>query len=375
MKRAFRSELWTLVAFGLLTAACGSPTQSADAPTSTSDGPRAIDAAVDSAPRQPDFSKLNAACFVAASANPVIRNGDFFAGSNWNDPHVLKVGSQFVMYASADTNFEQNIKVYRLVSSDAKTWTLAPSTPVFERSAEPTAWDRGSTETPAVAFFKGTYYMFYTGYSSQTDGATYNVGYATSPDGIAWTRQPLHLAPTNPFGAPDLNFMQFRVGEPAPVVVNNTLHVYFAANGAHLSVNADLFTVGVIRSSDGQNWDAPQMAFAPDQAIYPSAMWAGYSTPHAVVLDNKVNMFFDVAQRPFKQTKFHRAVSADGIGNWTQDSQSLLDKTALPWADDQINGPSVLLDGTKLYMWFGGQGNLGAFPDISMGIGLMTCDL
>ncbi len=324
----------------------------------------------------PDFTKLTPSCFTVDSASPYLPAGSFFTGSEWNDPHVIKVGTDFVMYASADTNFSQNIKIYRFVSTDGKNWNLSPANAVFERSADNLAWDRGSIETPAVVFFQGHYFMFYTGYSDQADSSTYNIGYATSPDGITWTRAIPHLAPTNPKGSPDLNFMQYVVGEPAPVVFNNKLYLYFAAEGAHLSVNSTLFTIGLMTSDDGVNWSTPAMALAPDQSMYPRSTYLGYSTPHAQVLNNQVHLFFDVAKdNPFKQVKIHHAVSPDGLGNWVQDATAIIDRASIPWADDQVNGPAVLLDGNKLYLWFGGQGNLSAFPNINMGLGLATCTL
>jgi predicted GH43/DUF377 family glycosyl hydrolase len=322
-----------------------------------------------------DFAKLKPSCFVPVQSNPIIALNGFFAGAEWNDPHVIKVGNQFVMYASADTNFVKNIKIYRLVSSDGQNWSLSPSTAVFEKSSDPAAWDRQSVETPAVVFFKGFYYLFYTGYSDQTDSSTYRVGYATSPDGINFTRQATSFAPTNPGGAPDLNFMQYVVGEPAPVVFNDKLYLYFSANGAHMSVMSTEFTIGLTTSSDGQTWSAPQMVLEPDQTLYPRSSWVGYSTPHAQVLNNQVHLFFDVAQDPFNQTKFHHAVSADGITNWNLDSTAIFDRSQFSWIDSQIDGPAVLLDGTNLYMWFGGQGNLANFPNINMGIGMAICPL
>lgn len=325
---------------------------------------------------RPDFSKLTPSCFVPEASNPILGMGDLIAGANWNDPHVLKVGNQFIMYASADTNFGENIKIYRLISSNGKDWTLSPSTAVFEKSPDPAAWDRKSTETPAVVYFKGLYYLFYIGYPiTLTDSSSYKVGYATSPDGITWTRQAPYLSPTNPSGPPDLNFMQYVVGEPAPIVFNDKIYLYFTALGAHMSVNSTLFTIGLITSDDGVSWSAPQMVLEPDQGLYPRSSWMGYSTPHAAVLNNQVHLFFDVALDPFKQVKLHHAVSNDGINSWTHDSTSIFNAAQFPWTDDQINGPAVLLDGTNLYMWFAGQGDIGNFPNIKMGIGLAVCPL
>jgi predicted GH43/DUF377 family glycosyl hydrolase len=321
-----------------------------------------------------DFSKYSPSCFVADSGNPIISMGSFFTGSNWNDPHVLKIGNQFVMYASADVNFGQNIKIYRLVSTDAKNWSLSPSTAVFERSSNPAAWDSSCTETPAVVYFKGQYYMFYTGYTDQSDIATYKIGFATSPDGISWTRQNPQFSPTAPTNTtPNLDFNQWVVGEPAPVVFNDQIYLYFAANGAHLSVMSSMFTIGLVTSSDGVTWSSQQMVLTPDQTLYPRGTYLGHSTPHAQVINGKVNLFFDVALDPFKQVKIHRAVSTDGVTGWTHDSTSIMDRPS--WADDQINGPSVLVDGNKMYMWWGGQGNISAFPNINMGIGLSVCPL
>ena len=323
----------------------------------------------------PDFSKLSPSCFALQNSTPILPLNSQFSGAEWNDPHVLKVGSDFVMYASADTNFTKNIKIYRMISQDGKNWSLSPTAAVFQKSASAGAWDSQSVETPAVIFFHGQFYMFYTGYTDQTNSATYKVGYATSPDGIAWTRQSTYWEPENPGGAPDLNFMQYVVGEPAPVVFNDKIYLYFAAQGAHMSVMSTLFTIGLTTSGDGASWSAPQMVLVPDQAIYPRSSYIGYSTPHAQVLNNQIHLFFDVALDPFKQTKIHHAVSSDGVGTWKLDVSAIFDKSQVPWADDQINGPAVFLDGKKLFLWFGGQGNLSAFPNINMGMSLATCEL
>ena len=51
-----------------------------------------------------DESKITANCFTASSSNPLLTTGSGFTDANWNDPSVLKVGSSYIMYASADTN-------------------------------------------------------------------------------------------------------------------------------------------------------------------------------------------------------------------------------------------------------------------------------
>jgi hypothetical protein len=86
-----------------------------------------------------------------------------------------------------------------------------------------------------------------------------------------------------------------RTLEPLHILYNNQIYLYFAAAGAHIGVGTVLHVVGLITSSDGSVWSAPQSVLEPDQAIYPRNApdyFKGYSTPHAVVLDNEVHTTF-----------------------------------------------------------------------------------
>lgn len=328
----------------------------------------------------PDFSKLKPNCFVLEATNPVLKKGDLVINATWSDPHVLKVGDQFVMYISADNNFDQNIKIYRLISADGKNWTLSPASPVFQKSSNVSAWDKKSVETASVVFFKGKYYMFYTGYpNDQNNVSEYRVMMATSVNGIAWTRQSYSIAPTNPGSTtPTLDFRQWIVAEPGAVVFNDTLYVYFAALGANASVGTTLQTIGVVKSTDGLTWSAPQQALLPDQSIYPrSSNWKGYSTPAAVVMNNQVHLFFNViTDSPFEQIKIHHAVSPTGVDQWTQDSAAIFDRSQLsPWASDVVVSPTVVLEGNTVYLWVSGAGNIALFPNVDMGVGLAKCQL
>lgn len=326
----------------------------------------------------PDFSKLTTNCYTPVAGNPILAKGDLFTNATWNDPHVLKSGGQYIMYASADANFDQNIKIYRLVSSNGEDWSLSPSSAVLSKGPGGADWDRKSVETPAVVKFNGTYYMFYTGYPiTQTDSTSYQIGYATSADGINWTKHGSLLAPTDPSGAPNLDFNQFVVAEPAPVVFQNKIYLYFTALGANVGVGTTLQTIG-LTTFDGTSWSAPQKVLEPDQAQYPrGSNWKGYSTPNAIVMNNKVHLYFDVVtETPFEQVKIHHASSSDGITSWTQDSANIFDRSEFsPWADVDLRAPAALLDGKILRLYFAGNGDTSAFPNVQMGIGLAKCTL
>lgn len=327
-----------------------------------------------------DFQKYSPDCFKKQSSSAILARGDLFSGATWNDPHVIKEGSTFVMYASADTNFDGNIQIYRLISSDGIRFSLSPSTPVLSKSSGGSDWDRKSVETPAVVKFKDLYYMFYTGYPvTGADPKSYKIGYATSLDGINWTKQVTQFGPTAPANnTPNLEFNQWVVAEPAPVVFQDKIYLYFTALGADMSVGTTLQTIG-LTTFDGANWSSMKKVLSPDQSIYPrTANWKGYSTPHAAVLNGNVHLFFSVVNDASGDhpMKIHHAVSANGESSWKTDSTPIFDRADFsPWTSQDIRAPAVLLDGTNLHLWFAGNGSTANFPNVSMGIGAASCSL
>lgn len=323
----------------------------------------------------PDFSKLIPSCFSAYSTSSIITTGDFSAAlgltkTTWNDPHVIKVGSQFWMYASSDDNFNGNIKIYRLISNDGINWNADPTTPVLQRSAG--QFDSVSTETPAVVYFNNQYHMFWTGYSNSGDVGTFAIGHAVSNDGINFTKDAgAIVTPTLPYGAANLDFNQFLVAEPGPVVFNNQIYLYFTALGANAGVSTTLQVIGLTRSSDGVTWSAPVEVLQPNQAQYPRATYKGFSTPHAIALNGKVHLFYDVFEDTIsKQVRLHHAVSDNGVSGWTQDSTAIYDRSAFVWTADEIRSPAAYLNGTNLMFWFAGNSNVN-----DLGIGYSPCDL
>ena len=327
------------------------------------------------APPAPDFSRLVPSCFAASPSNPILtRNKPATAfAADWNDPSVIKVGSQYWMYASSDNGFDMNVAIYRLVSSDGLNWTLNPSTPVFGADPNVAAWDHRATETPSVVYFNGKYHLFYTGYPvTYTDSYSYKIGHATSTDGINWTRDASYVvAPNDPYNTtPNLTFNQWVSAEPAAVLFNNKIYLYFTAVGANLSLLTTVQVIGLTTSADGVTWSTPQSVLEPDQTLYPITNWIGYSTPMAAVLNGQMHLFFDVAQNsPWKQLRIHHAVSSDGITGWTQDSTAIFRNTDFTWTSNEVRSPAVLLDGTSLHMWFAGD------DGATLGIGEAKCAL
>jgi len=78
------------------------------------------------------------------------------------------------------------------------------SSPVLE-AREIVAWEAGELYSPAVIYDGSVYGMWYSGCSSISYGNVCQIGYATSKDGIAWTRDPnnpiLSLGPSGAWDA------------------------------------------------------------------------------------------------------------------------------------------------------------------------------
>ena len=288
------------------------------------------------------------------------------------------------MYASADTSFAGDIKIYRLVSSDGIDFTLEPETPVLEKGAAGD-WDDKSTETPSVVYFNNIYHMFYTGYQSNV-ATDFKIGHATSLDGINWTKanQPL-IAPSGGTAIAD-DFDQFITSEPGAMVFQNKLFVYFTAQGyitksGDVTVNDQLMTIGLITSEDGETFSSPTRVYDPDQSIFPrhidqvirNSGWQGHSTPSAVVLDGKVHLFLDAAfvteTGEWSQRAIHHAVSEDGQTNWTTDTSSIHLREDFVWTEAEIRAPACLLVGSDLLLYYAGH------RELELGIGLSTCKL
>ena len=325
-----------------------------------------------------EYARLKPDCFQARTS-PIIEKGDLLTGSTWNDPSVIKEGNTFVMYASSDNNFDGDIKIYRMTSTNGYSFSLNPSTPVLTHGSS-SDWDYKSVETPSVVKFNGTYYMFYTGYpTTSTDAKTYKIGVATSSDGISWTKGGVVVAPSDPTNTtPSLQFNQWVTAEPAAVVFNNKIYLYYSALGASSTVNTTWQTIGLVTSSDGATWTSQEQTLVPDLSIYPRASWKGYTTPAAYVLDGKMHLFFAVLNDVGTEhpEKIHHAYSTDGKTNWTHDSSAIFDRSEFsPWADQDLRAPAVDLTGKNLRLWFAGNGDTSGFPNVNMGIGYSNCAL
>ncbi len=158
------------------------------------------------------------------------------AASDWDHyplamESVLRTDEGYVLYfapmkgLNGDGIYYIGAGIGRATSPDGTHWTkyddaatttqeYAVSDPVFLKNPDYRAWDYATIGHPVVRFSTSGWEMFYYG----NGGTWYSIGYATSEDGITWTR----------YGdEPIVTSIGMGFGPSSVVVVDDTYYLYY----------------------------------------------------------------------------------------------------------------------------------------------------
>ena len=293
--------------------------------------------------------------------NPIIRMGDMRTHGNWNDPSVLKENG-YVMYMTTNEGkpFETPVLPFRAVSRDGVHWRLSPKTPLLSNQGT----DFVKIETPSVVKFQDRYHMFFTGVYSEGQVPTMAIGHGISSNGIHWKLsnggKPV-LAGTGTVS----DWNGYAVAEPGAVVFNDKIYVYYGATGARTSGRPpQLQVIALATTTDGVHFSPSQIVLRQDEQLYPPEQgYCGYSTPSALVVDDNVHLFFDVAQfrkganPEWVQVALDHATSKDGL-NFVLDDLAIVKRGEQPWIMTEVRSPALLLEGDQVKMWYAGHGEM-----------------
>jgi hypothetical protein len=307
----------------------------------------------------------------AARQKPVLEGGALREKAIWNDPCVLKEDDNFVMFLTTSLGdpFQPPVLPFRATSKDGTNWKLSPDQPILSPEGTPFV----SIETPSVVRFKGEYHLFYSGIYPAGQIPSMAIGHATSKDGISWSHRP---RPALKATGTVTDWNGFLVAEPAALVHNDQLYLYFTAMGARLDKTGtkvakpgQLQSIGLVISKDGKGFGLPKQLLTQGPAYPPSKNFVGYSTPFAFKAGGRVHLIYDVAvqlkgARPeWQQVALHHASSPTGTGAFTEDQQPLLTRNDFSWTSGEILAPSVLLVDNTLHLWFSGHVDYANLPD------------
>ena len=171
--------------------------------------------------------------------NPVLSAGSGFDQSDIWLSVVLKDAGYSMYYSGSDGS---RWRVGLATSTDGIHWAKNSANPILSTGSQGSWDDNGVWGVSVLKVEPGSYRMWYSGKSS-TDGKT-RIGYATSPDGVTWTKYS-----GNPVLSPVAGWESQGVYVPRVVSSNGTYHMFYLGNPGTTRTQ-----IGYAYSSDGIAW-------------------------------------------------------------------------------------------------------------------------
>jgi len=287
---------------------------------------------------------------------------DLGPSGSWDDLSVWACdvifdGTTYKMWYSGGRN-NQFIRIGFATSSDGITWTRYVNNPVLD-VGPPGSWDDLQVGDPSVVFDGSVYRMWYHG----NDGGNVRIGLATSTDGVTWTK---HV------GNPVLSASGWEgwwVLEPEVLFDGSTYQMWYTGyDGTYCKI-------GYATSADGISWTKHTN---PVLSIGETGTWDSLSVRSpSVVYDGSTYQMWYGGDNDRTHSRIGHATSTDGI-NWQRDSNNpVIDLGSNgKWDDWAINHPTVISVGSTLKMWYSGHDGTETVssPTYHVRIGLATSE-
>ncbi|MBK7630156.1 MAG: hypothetical protein IPJ23_05555 [Ignavibacteriales bacterium] len=236
-------------------------------------------------------------------------------------------------------------------SIDGISWDLHPD-PVLTPTSG--TWDQYNVQYPFVIRENGQYKMWYSS-SLQPDYNQCKIGYATSLDGIEWTKDTLHNpifeSGTDPWEAGGV--MACYV-----MPVSGGYKIWYTGFTTALA-NGNLY-IGYATSEDGISWQRDTInnpVLEPGVAGGWEGKWVWY--PEVLLIDEIYYMGYAGSNIGFwARIDVGLATSSDGI-EWTKHQQNpVLSPSSGMWDWPKVECSSIKLIGDSLWMWYSGNASL-----------------
>ncbi len=222
-------------------------------------------------------------------------------------------------------------------------WTKSSENPVLNLGAAGT-WDDVYVLTASYYFDGSTYHMWYSG-SGTTDELIFDIGHATSTDGLAWTKDALN--PVLERGPTD-SWDDYRVYFPTVFLVDTIFHMlYSGLDGTNLRI-------GRATSPDGITWTKD--ALNPILDLGPAGSWDAVGLVSEIVLFDGFIYHLWYTGIDDQVHRIGHATSPDGIV-WTKDSTNnpvMSVGSATSWDYPRVQGIHIIFDGAIYQMWYSG---------------------
>lgn len=264
------------------------------------------------------------------AGNPLL--GD--ASNTFFDPWVIKDGSTYKMWVS----YRTTNKIAYSTSTNGVAW----STPV--NCLSQISASESNVKSPCVLKIGSTYHMWYV--AQALGNATQWVNYATSSDGITWTR--ITDRCVDIVGA---TWESAAVGPPCVLWNGSTYKMWYAGGTSTFEPDA----IGYATSTDGSVWT--KNGSNPIFNINSSCLWESQRVAvGSVVLVGGYYYLFYIGYRSNLGT-INIARSVDGISAWERhpDNPIVRIDTNGGWDGTSIYKPCAFQDGLDWKLYYNGR--------------------
>ena len=278
--------------------------------------------------------------------------------SNWEDwsvyaPCVLKHEDTLKMwYTGTKSGGVQQIGY--ATSTNGINWQRDPHNPVLTVGPAGT-WDAEYVGHPEIILVDTTYHMWYAGTNFSNISA--RIGYATSPDGINWTKYDDPSTTNPPYAQSDPVLTPGPPGSWDSAALaghfiffdGDTFHVWYGGCDSLLNRR---YRIGYAESPDGINWTKDTLNNPVYYGLAGSWDSVSVATPCVMVDSSGYKMWYHGYDSSHWRIGY--ATSSDGITWVPLDTPVLNIGDPGTWDDKNIYNPHVLLDGTTYRMWYAG---------------------
>jgi predicted GH43/DUF377 family glycosyl hydrolase len=168
------------------------------------------------------------------------------------------------------------------------------------------------------------------------------LGLARSKDGIHWTKHPIPILDLGPWRAWD----EVSLGDPYLYQANNTLYLFYLGED-----RARRQRLGIARSTDGITWTKLRANPILEIGGRDDFDENGLGEPAVFAANNSWVLLYTGRDRK-EQRALGYAVSTDGK-TWTKRKDPVL-RGASSWDSKVVCDPTVLVEGDRVRIWYGG---------------------
>jgi surface protein len=244
-----------------------------------------------------------------------------------------------------------NDQIGYATSTDGINWTKYINNPVLGPGPEG-AWDDHIIHTCTVILVDSIFHMWYSGHTGNHNGRNYRIGHAISQDGVNWTKDT-----NNPV------LIEGQKGEWDEHFVIVASVIYDGENyqmwyeGAGSTSEGWRMKVGHAISPDGVNWSKD----TKNPVLSPEYDWEGNAIPGGKVIFDSINYKMWYSSGNEYDFKIGYATSQDGSLWEKYEHNPILSKGPTGSWDQKFVLDGVVIDsaGVKYKMWYGGGDDLG----------------